>query len=513
MPSMSTLVSYAQNFEDIMLWRALSHVRIGAYIDVGAQSPDTDSVSRLFYDQGWRGVHVEPTHAYANALRDRRPDEVVMQVAMAASPGIRRFFDIPGSGLSTMDEAIAGEHQAAGFEVKPVQVPFVTLDTVLEQLADRDVHWLKIDVEGAEADVLAGWETSSVRPWIVVIESTRPLSPEQTHQQWEPRVLSKGYRFAYFDGLNRFYVSDAHPELLAAFDRGPNVFDNFALSAGSVFCAEVNLSYRALQVHTDRLIDERDALVAAQEAELRELRPLQEEVGSLRELSAELERVKPMLDELAQLRERDGELERLQSKNAVVEAELERAVMEHAVAINAMVQAQHRSLNEHARMLEQATGQSEAELQTTRAELADQREESHRWWREAERLRAMVTKMEGSRSWQLTRPLRAVRQRMSGGVLVSAKRGLRPLVTMGLKAAFTMPRLRRALRPLVVRIPFLYDRLFVMAYDRGMFDALQAHGQQAGGVRNQENLNIHLDSRARKVLADLRIACRQGEGL
>ena len=54
-----SIVSYAQNFEDVMLWRALGHVSNGFYIDVGAQHPIIDSVSKAFYEHGWRGVHVE----------------------------------------------------------------------------------------------------------------------------------------------------------------------------------------------------------------------------------------------------------------------------------------------------------------------------------------------------------------------------------------------------------------------------------------------------------------------
>ena len=51
-----SFVSYAQNFEDVMLWRALKHIDCGFYIDVGAQDPVIDSVTKSFYDHGWRGV-------------------------------------------------------------------------------------------------------------------------------------------------------------------------------------------------------------------------------------------------------------------------------------------------------------------------------------------------------------------------------------------------------------------------------------------------------------------------
>ena len=40
------VVSYAQNLEDILLWRALKHVEKGFYIDVGAYSPDVESVTK-----------------------------------------------------------------------------------------------------------------------------------------------------------------------------------------------------------------------------------------------------------------------------------------------------------------------------------------------------------------------------------------------------------------------------------------------------------------------------------
>ncbi len=47
----------------------------------------------------------------------------------------------------------------------------------------------------------------------------------------EDLVVQNGYVFAYWDGLNRFYVAREHAELLPAFERPPNVFDGFALSS------------------------------------------------------------------------------------------------------------------------------------------------------------------------------------------------------------------------------------------------------------------------------------------
>jgi len=234
-------ISYAQNFEDVMLWRALRHVVRGSYVDVGAQDPVVDSVSMAFYEQGWRGVHVEPVPAYAALLRRARPDERVVEAALAASAGRLTLHEFAGTGLSTGDRDVALTHVAAGFAMREIEVECTTLEQVLAPYAGNDVHWMKIDVEGLEHEALSGWG-AGVNPWIVVVESTLPRTQAQSHLRWESLLLARGYVFVWFDGLNRFYVSRQHDELRGAFDHGPAVFDDFALSgtATASFCALVN---------------------------------------------------------------------------------------------------------------------------------------------------------------------------------------------------------------------------------------------------------------------------------
>ncbi len=255
---MSQFISYAQNFEDVMLWRALQHVKRGSYIDVGAQHPVIDSVSLAFYEHGWRGTHVEPVSYYADLLREHRSDEAVIQAAMGARQGLLTFFDIKETGLSTADENIARRHQQSGFEVRETVVPCMTLDEVLSPHIGQAIHWLKIDVEGYERQVLEGWRVE-VRPWVVVIESTSPNSQTESHHNWEHLIAARDYRFAYFDGLNRFYVSSEHAGLLSAFRHGPTVFDNFVLTGSSLFCARLQSMIEGLRERVQILERERGA--------------------------------------------------------------------------------------------------------------------------------------------------------------------------------------------------------------------------------------------------------------
>lgn len=237
-----TFISYAQNFEDVMLWRALKNIQNGFYIDIGAQDPFIDSVSLAFYEHGWQGVHVEPTKQYSDKLRAARPDDFVEQVAIGNLHQNIKFFEFADTGLSTADSVIAKKHQESGFSVLETEVSVVSLDYIFDKYGDREINWLKIDVEGFEGSVLESWNNSSCRPWILIIESTKPLTQDESYADWEKIVLEKGYEFTYFDGLNRFYVHQAHQELTTFFKTAPNIFDGFELSglASQPFCRFIN---------------------------------------------------------------------------------------------------------------------------------------------------------------------------------------------------------------------------------------------------------------------------------
>lgn len=233
-----TFVSNAQNFEDVMLWRALKDVQNGFYIDIGAQDPVVDSISYGLYNQGWRGVHVEPSPQYAEKLRLARPDEVVEELLIGDEPSTKDFYLIADTGLSTGDPLIAQSHDNKGFSIEKSTVNTMSLDSLLEKYKEKDIHWLKIDVEGLEKSVVDSWKRSEVRPWILIIESTVPMTQEQSHHEWEGSIVEKGYSFVYFDGLNRFYLDISHNNLKTRFQSPPNVFDNFALGgfASNAMC-------------------------------------------------------------------------------------------------------------------------------------------------------------------------------------------------------------------------------------------------------------------------------------
>lgn len=214
-------VSYAQNGEDVVLQRALGHVGRGTYVDVGANHPVIDSVTHALVLSGWTGIDVEPVPAFATRLRAARPDNHVVEALVSSSGAPEAsLYEVVGTGLSTMDRELAQEHRQHGFEVREIDVPVLPLSTVAGLPGARDedgqTHLLKIDVEGAEADVLRSVDLLQWRPWVVVVEATKPLTAEPSHEEWEPDLLAAGYRFCLFDGLSRFYVAEEHAHLAPA---------------------------------------------------------------------------------------------------------------------------------------------------------------------------------------------------------------------------------------------------------------------------------------------------------
>ncbi len=252
-------ISYAQNFEDIMLWRALKHVTKGFYIDIGAASPTEHSVTKAFYDKGWTGINVEPNEEFYRSLAIERPSDINLPVAVGRDDGTAILNIFSGTGLSTMDEAVKESHVASGRTPEQRQVQVVSLQNIWRKhvLPRQTVHFLKIDVEGMETQVIESnnWETN--RPWILVVEATTPLSQVRTHDLWEKILQAASYRLAYEDGLNRFYVAGEHEDLIPRLRYPPNVLsDDFQLASSY----EAHLSAATAREETKRIAAELAAL-------------------------------------------------------------------------------------------------------------------------------------------------------------------------------------------------------------------------------------------------------------
>jgi FkbM family methyltransferase len=268
-------VSYAQNFEDVILWRALKHIENGFYIDVGANHPSIDSVTRAFYERGWHGINIEPLPSHhAELLRDR-PRDINLLCAAGASNGEIEVWECDVRGWATASADVMAQHTASGHKGIFHKVPVSRLADICSQHVSGEIHFLKIDVEGFEKSVIDGADFSRFRPWILVIEATKPNSTEEIHGEWESTVLSADYVLGYTDGLNRFYIARERDELRDSLRHPPNVFDEFIRSE------QLDSELRAQQAETRAQQAEAKALQAEAKALQAEAKALQAEAKAL----------------------------------------------------------------------------------------------------------------------------------------------------------------------------------------------------------------------------------------
>ncbi len=416
-----SFISYAQNYEDVLLWRALGSVGHGFYIDVGAFHPDDDSVTRAFHDRGWTGINIEPASSLFRRFASARPRDVNLRCAVGAAAGTTSLHVVHDTGLSTTDQGYAAALGAQGFASQAEQVEVRTLADICRAHAPADIHFLKIDVESAERAVLEGADFTRYRPWIVLLEAVAPLTRAPTHAEWEDLLLAAEYRFAWFDGLNRFYIAaEREAALRPCFAAPPNVFDDFIRPADTELArrlAEAQRTHDAAQAEATFAAQRaqasdaraRDALLAR--ADLRERLVQAQREGEELRATVEWRRGLQEAAEATAQRFRDeaawrqGLQEELQQQLAALQAAAEwqsglredlqrqlaslRSVAEREAACAAEREA---ACAAEAARAEKAHGSARAstEAALARADAAD----------------AALAAVRASRSWQLTAPMR-----------------------------------------------------------------------------------------------------------
>ena len=263
--------------------RALGQLDSGRYIEVGANDPTNDSVTRAFYDRGWNGITIEPVHDCAQQHRVQRPRDILVEAAISSDPGGSVVLhQIAETGLSSLLDSVGDLHRESGLTVTEVTVPVRRLDEILDLAGwdGLDIHFMMVDVEGAEKSVLDTIDLRRWRPWVLVIEATKPNSTTPSHQAWEPMVLAADYVFCLFDGLSRFYVSqERYDDLHQALSYPACVHDNYQ-------------PRRVAQLEATQAILQKD------------LTQLREQVGLLPPLQQERDRLE---DELVQARGQEAQ--------------------------------------------------------------------------------------------------------------------------------------------------------------------------------------------------------------
>lgn len=149
------------------------------FVEIGVA--DFNTLVPLLHN-GWRGVFVEPVPRYANKLRNevRDLDAVVIEAAISDHNGHTPFLVAKpcGTWVDGISHVASATHMGTSllklpgneqFVESTIEVPCMTLDSLLDSLAIDHVDFMKIDVEGHEMNILKEYSWR-VKPTSMKIE-------------------------------------------------------------------------------------------------------------------------------------------------------------------------------------------------------------------------------------------------------------------------------------------------------------------------------------------------------
>jgi len=202
-------ITYAQNREDLLLESFFFEKKDGFYVDVGGYDPDNDSVTKLFYLKGWKGINIEPQPAQYKKFVTRRPRDININAAIGDKPGLLKLRVYGSAGLSTLSNELKEQYitssEATTKEFKDIEVKVVPLKDIFKKHKVSVIDFMKVDVEGFEMEVLRSNDWKHYRPQVLCIEAG------VTHADARSFLKERKYKHVFNDGLNDYYVDTAGP--------------------------------------------------------------------------------------------------------------------------------------------------------------------------------------------------------------------------------------------------------------------------------------------------------------
>lgn len=158
--------------EDVIIDKLLNEKNQGFYVDIGAHDPSRFSITKRFYNKGWRGINIEPHPDSAKKFKKERGRDTNLNIGIANKKGYLEFFKFENNSLSTFYAKVAKSRQKFGYRlVETEKIRVTTLRDVLSKYAPNTiVDFFNIDTEGFDDQVLKSNDWVHFRPKVLCIE-------------------------------------------------------------------------------------------------------------------------------------------------------------------------------------------------------------------------------------------------------------------------------------------------------------------------------------------------------
>lgn len=154
------------------------------YLDIGARHPIFGSNTYLFYCAGASGTCVDADATFISLLRELRPRDTVLNVAISDRPGASgEFFFFEGGG-STSDRTEAVRRSGSEGDLAVSTVPQIDINSLIREHFRTYPTLLSIDIEGMDLPVLKSLDLTAFPIPVICVEtctySTNRVRPKDS---------------------------------------------------------------------------------------------------------------------------------------------------------------------------------------------------------------------------------------------------------------------------------------------------------------------------------------------
>lgn len=168
---------YAQDSEDVIVDSLLAKANITeiTYLDIGASHPEICSNTRYFYEQGHRGVLVEPLPWNIEMIKEQRPEDTLIEGVVVNDDREEANLRIFGSngGGSVVRNCEIPEHK------RHIVTKAHRIENILnEHFSSKPPTFLSIDTEGWDLIILQDCDLDKWNIPVICAEADKGNSSE-----------------------------------------------------------------------------------------------------------------------------------------------------------------------------------------------------------------------------------------------------------------------------------------------------------------------------------------------
>jgi len=176
-----TTYFFSQGGEDAILLAVFDYVlkiQNGFFVDVGAYHPIKGSNTFLLYQNGWKGINIEPNIAMAAEFKRIRKRDINLHVGISKSADKQDYYIVDGN--STMNSFSLENIERLGLKdsiKQKIKIDTYPLEDIFQKyVQEKEIDFLNIDTEGYEMEVLESNDWKKFIPKVIAIEQNNIFS-------------------------------------------------------------------------------------------------------------------------------------------------------------------------------------------------------------------------------------------------------------------------------------------------------------------------------------------------